>query len=233
MAKRWRILPHDSVRIADMARAAGVPAVVAQLLLCRQIGDPRCARDFLEAKLTALRDPALLPGCLQAAQHLRDAVAAGKRIVVHGDYDVDGMTGTALLWLCLRLLGANVGYYVPHRIDDGYGLSHDTIRSLAAEKAQLIVTVDCGITAVEQAGLARELGVELIVTDHHEPGPRLPDCAGIVHPRLPGGDYDTLIRSIRTTLFAFDEAAIVYPGHGRTTTIGQERRTNPFLINGQ
>ena len=189
MAKRWRIMPHDPVRIADMSRAAGVPAVLAQLLLCREIGDPRRVRDFLDPKLTALRDPDLLPGCSQAARHVREAVSAGKRIVIHGDYDVDGMTGTALLWLCLRMLNANVGYYVPHRIDDGYGLSHDTIRTLAGQQAELIVTVDCGITAVEQAELARELGVELIVTDHHEPGPRLPDCAGIVHPRLPGAGY--------------------------------------------
>ena len=99
------------------------------------------------------------------------------------------MTGTAILWLCLKLLGADVGYYVPHRIDEGYGLNCEAIRSLAADKAEMIVTVDCGIASVDEATLARELGVELIVTDHHEPGPQLPEAAAIVHPRLPGGDY--------------------------------------------
>ena len=189
MAKQWRILPHDPDRIANLAQAAGIPAVVAQLLICRQITEPDRARAFLEAKLSALRDPNDLPGCTQAAECIRAAVADGQRIVVHGDYDVDGMTATAIVWLCLRLLGANAGYYVPHRVDEGYGLSSETVRTLAGNKTQLIVTVDCGVTAVEQAALARELGLTLIVTDHHEPGPQLPDCAAIVHPRLPGAKY--------------------------------------------
>ena len=90
---------------------------------------------FLEPKLSTLRDPAELPGCVAAAQRIRTAIAAGQRIVVHGDYDVDGMTATAILYLCLKTLGANVGYYVPHRIDEGFGLSCDTIRTLAADKA--------------------------------------------------------------------------------------------------
>jgi single-stranded-DNA-specific exonuclease len=189
MAKRWRVHPHDPDRIAALQRAAGIPAVVAQLLICRQILDPAAARDFLQAKLTALRDPETLPGCVEAARRIQAAIADRQRIVIHGDYDVDGMTGTALLWLCLKLLGADVGYYIPHRIDEGYGLSSDTIRNLAAEKARLIITVDCGIGSVEQAELARELGVDLIVTDHHEAGPRLPQAAAIVHPRLPGSKY--------------------------------------------
>ena len=99
------------------------------------------------------------------------------------------MTGTAILWLCLKLLGAEVRYYVPHRVDEGYGLNSEAIRTLAADKAELLVTVDCGIASVEEAAVARELGIELIITDHHEPGLRLPEAAAIVHPRLPGGDY--------------------------------------------
>jgi single-stranded-DNA-specific exonuclease len=116
-------------------------------------------------------------------------VRAGKRICIHGDYDVDGMTGTALLWMCLKLHGADVGYYIPHRLDEGYGLSAETIRAKAAEKVDLIVTVDCGIGSVEQAALARQLGMELIITDHHEPSAELPDASAIIHPRLPGGGY--------------------------------------------
>ncbi len=185
MAKRWRIHPHDPDRIAALQRAAGVPAVVAGLLICRGITDPDEARRFLDPKLTALREPQLLPGCEQAARQIHDAAAAGKRIVVYGDYDVDGMTGTALLWRCLKLLGADVGYYVPHRIDEGYGLHSDAIRSLASQKAELIVTVDCGIGSVDQAITARELGLDLIITDHHRPGPQLPE-ATIVHPQLSG-----------------------------------------------
>jgi single-stranded-DNA-specific exonuclease len=162
---------------------------VAELLICRGVTDPAVARDFLDPKLSALRDPALLPGCQDAAERIHAAIVAGKRILVYGDYDVDGMTGTAILWLCLKLLGGEVGYHIPHRVDEGYGLNAEAIRSLAADNWQTLVTVDCGIGGVEEAIVARELGIELIVTDHHEPGLRLPEAVAIVHPRLPGTDY--------------------------------------------
>jgi single-stranded-DNA-specific exonuclease len=189
MAKRWRIHSHDPARIAALERAAGVPAVVAQLLVCRGITDPTAARSFLDPKLTALREPETLPGCLAAAKRVHEAVAARQRIVVYGDYDVDGMTGTAILYLCLKALGAEVSYYVPHRIDEGYGLHADAVRSWGGGRAALMVTVDCGIGAVEEAKVAREVGLDLIVTDHHEPGPTLPDAVAVVHPRLPGTVY--------------------------------------------
>lgn len=189
MAKRWRIHSHDPDRIRDMERAAGVPAVVAQLLLCRGICEPHLARQFLDPKLADLCDPGLLPGCADAARLIHHAIQAGKRIVVYGDYDVDGITGTALLRQCLALLGANVGYYVPHRIDEGYGLHHDAIRRLAADGAQMLVSVDCGIGSVEEAKTARECGLDLIITDHHTPPPELPEAVAIVHPALPGGGY--------------------------------------------
>ncbi|NLX98286.1 MAG: single-stranded-DNA-specific exonuclease RecJ [Rhodopirellula sp.] len=189
MAKRWRIHPHDPDSIASLERSARVPAVVAQLLVCRGIRSPEVAHQFLSPKLSALRDPAELPGCADATGRLHEAIAAGKRIIVYGDYDVDGITGTALLRQCIKLLGGNVGYYVPHRVDEGYGLNEEAVRSLAAEKAEWIVTVDCGINSVEPAATVRKLGLELIVTDHHEPGPHLPEAAAIVHPRLPGHCY--------------------------------------------
>lgn len=189
MSKRWRIHPHDPGRIADLQRSAGIPAVVAELLICRGVDDATAARDFLDPKLSALRDPGLLPGCSEAAARIFEAVSARRRIVVYGDYDVDGMTGTAVLWMCLKLLDAQVSYYIPHRVDEGYGLNSEALRSLAAEKAELIVTVDCGIGSCDEADLARELGVELIITDHHEPGERLPNASAIVHPRLPGSSY--------------------------------------------
>jgi single-stranded-DNA-specific exonuclease len=189
MAKRWRIHPHDPDRIEALRRAAGIPAVVAQLLICRGITDPRTARQFLHPKLADLHSPEQLPGCTQAAELIHQAVAAGKRVLIYGDYDVDGLTGTAILWLCLKLLGGQVDYYVPHRVDEGYGLNCEAIRSLGSQRAGMIVTVDCGIAGVEEAATARSLGLGLVITDHHEPGPRLPDADAIVHPRLPGGEY--------------------------------------------
>jgi single-stranded-DNA-specific exonuclease len=189
MAKRWRIYPHDPDRIAALQRAAGIPAVLAQLLICRGTTDVALAQAFLDARLSALRDPQELPGCQQAARRIHAAIAAGERIVVYGDYDVDGVTGTATVWRCLKLLGADVGYYIPHRIDEGYGLNAEAIRLLAAEKARLLVTVDCGISSLAEAALARELGLDLVITDHHQPGPRVPQAAAVVHPRLPGSSY--------------------------------------------
>jgi single-stranded-DNA-specific exonuclease len=189
MSKRWRIHSHDPDGITALGRAAGIPAVVAQLLVARGVTDAQRAREFLDPKLADLRDPQLLPGCEDAARLIHQAVRANKRICIHGDYDVDGMTGTALLYLALRLLGAEASYYIPHRVDEGYGLSCETIRAKAAEKIDLIVTVDCGIGSVEEAALARQLGVDLIITDHHEPGPQLPDASVVVHPRLPVGGY--------------------------------------------
>lgn len=188
MNKRWHIATHDPQRVADLQRAAGIPAVVAQLLLCRGITQPQIARDFLAAPLGNLRQPMELPGMEGAAVRLWEAVADQKRIVVYGDYDVDGVSGSSILLEALRLLKANVGYHIPQRATDGYGLNRKALKSLADEGTQVVVTVDCGITAVNEARYARELGIDLIVTDHHEMGDELPD-ATLVHPRLPGSNY--------------------------------------------
>lgn len=189
MPRRWRLRSHDTERIARLARAANVPAVLAQLLCARGVDQPDLVRAFLECKLTYLRDPGELPGTQRAAEVLAAAVRGGKRIVIYGDYDVDGLTGASLLWKCLRLLGANVGCYVPHRTEEGYGVHSEALAQLAQQGAQLVVTVDCGITSVEEAQRAAELGMELIVTDHHQPADRLPKAAAIVHPALPQAPY--------------------------------------------
>jgi single-stranded-DNA-specific exonuclease len=189
MPKQWRIHSHDSERIRALERAARLPTVVARLLICRGLGDPDSARDFLEPKLSSLRDPELLPGAVSAAEQILRAVQSGQRIIVYGDYDVDGMTATSLLWQCLTLLGANVGYYVPHRLEEGYGLNQEALATLARQGAKMVITVDCGIASVDEARAARELGIDLIITDHHQPGAVLPDAAAIVHPGLPGQGY--------------------------------------------
>lgn len=189
MRKRWRIEPHDADRIARLERSAGVPPIVAQLLLCRGVFEAEHVRTFLDAKLTGLRDPDELPGCAAAADRVHAAIRDRRKIVVYGDYDADGMTGTAILIICLRLLGADATYYVPNRLEEGYGLSDQALRTLAAEGASLVISVDCGIASLAEADTAKGLGLELIVTDHHELAERLPDAAAIVHPRLPGHAY--------------------------------------------
>src|SRR5438874_2569316 len=166
--KRWRFQPHDADRIDRLQQAAGVSPIVAQLLISRGVYDHDAARTFLDAKLTGLRDPDLLPGMPAAADRLHAAIRERRPIVVYGDYDADGMTGTAILLSCFRLLGAEVSYYVPNRLEEGYGLNGDALRSLAQKGASVIVSVDCGIASIDEAQVARELGLELVITDHHE-----------------------------------------------------------------
>jgi single-stranded-DNA-specific exonuclease len=189
MQKRWRIEPHDAPRIAALERTAGVPPVLAQLLLARGVNDVAGVRAFLDGKLTHLRDPEELPGVPAAVERIDAAVRAGRRIYIYGDYDADGMTAAAILVRTLRLLNADVHYYVPNRLEEGYGLNDEALAQLAARGASLVITVDCGIASIAEAETARRLGLELIITDHHEPAERLPEAAAIVHPSLPGGGY--------------------------------------------
>lgn len=189
MSKRWRIATHDVARTEALERAAGVPAVVARLLLGRGIATVEQVQDFLAPRLSGLRDPHLLPGVIDAARLLHEAISYQRRIVIYGDYDADGMTSTSILLRCFRSLGANVGFYIPHRMDEGYGLNEAALESLAEAGAQTIVTVDNGIASLAAAECARRLGMQLIVTDHHQLADRLPAAAAIVHPALPGHDY--------------------------------------------
>lgn len=189
MPKRWRIASHDPARVAALQNAAGIPSVVAQLLIGRGICDVDGARRFLDVKLSGLRDPEELPGAVRAAELIHQAVGAGRRITVYGDYDADGITASAILLLCLKLLGAKADSYIPNRIDEGYGLNHDALRTIAAQGGDVVVTVDCGVASVAEAKTARDLGLTLIITDHHRSSDQLPDVAAIVHPGLPGSTY--------------------------------------------
>src|SRR3990172_4255823 len=143
MAKLWRILPPQPDKVAALCRALNLPAPLAQLLVNRGVTDPLKARAFLDTKLSYLHDPSLLPGAEEAADRICRAIRDGRRIVIYGDYDVDGVCATAILWHCLKLAGAQVGYYVPHRLEEGYGLSADALATVKdRENASLVVTVD-------------------------------------------------------------------------------------------
>jgi len=189
VAKTWTLLPHDAAAVERLAASLRKPPVVAQLLLNRGLAEPSAARRFLESPLAGLHPPELLPGVNEAADRITAAVKAGRKICVYGDYDVDGITGTAILLQCLRLLGADADVYVPHRLEEGYGLNREALRQIAESGTSLVVTVDCGIASLSEAEEAKRLGLELIVTDHHEMKDVLPDAAALVHPRLPGTAY--------------------------------------------
>jgi len=183
------VVPHDATRVEKLARSAGLPPVVAQLMVSRGVYDGEAAVKFLDTKLSGLRDPETLPGVPRATERIMRSVRDGDPIVVYGDYDCDGMTGTAILVKCLELIGGKVSYHVPNRLEEGYGLSEAAIRKLAVRDKKLIISVDCGITSVACAKLCRELGVGLVITDHHQMDEVLPDADAIVHPRLPGTAY--------------------------------------------
>ncbi|TWU34980.1 single-stranded-DNA-specific exonuclease RecJ [Novipirellula artificiosorum] len=189
MQRQWRIIPHDTSRVEQLAKTARLPAVVAQLLVSRGIYRAEDAASFLCTKLTNLRDPNELPGVVKATELIVSAIDAKLPITVYGDYDADGMTGTAILVNGLSLLGANVSYHVPNRLEDGYGLNEDAIRKLADRGKKMIISVDCGVTSRAHADLCRDLGVMLIITDHHMIDGELPKADAIVHPRLPGTAY--------------------------------------------
>jgi single-stranded-DNA-specific exonuclease len=172
---RWTIAPCSHAEAASLARAVGVSEITASVLVRRGCRDPREARSFLEGE-QPLHDPLLLGAMAEACEAIRRAVADGKRICVHGDYDADGICATALAIVILRELGADAHWHLPSRFDEGYGLSRETLARLESGGCGLVLTVDCGITAVDEVAEARARGLEVVVTDHHRPGDRLPDC---------------------------------------------------------
>ncbi len=188
MDVRLDIAPAPVADLLRLERELGVSSAVAQVLVRRGLGDPQAARAFLAAE--DRHDPSQFAGMAAAIALIGEHVARASRIVVHGDYDADGVCSTAILVRTLRALGADVAWFLPSRTEDGYGLSAATIERLAAAGARLLITTDCGITAVEEVALARELGVDVVVTDHHQPRAdgALPD-APIVHPLV--GGYPT------------------------------------------
>lgn len=186
---RTRWSPRPEPEIAGELKS--YPPLLARLLALRDLTTADDAQRFLQPKLKHLDDPAELPGCKAAADRLARAVAEKQPVVIYGDYDVDGVTASAILWHTLRALGhAAVTTYVPHRIDEGYGLHAEAFDQFAAEDIKpLVVSVDCGITAVDAAAHAKSLGLELIITDHHQFDPEnLPEAVALVHPQLEDWD---------------------------------------------
>ena len=171
----WTIRPCPHRESSALAQQLGVSEITASVLVRRGYGDPDEARAFLAGE-QPLHDPFLLGDMEPAVASIRAAIVDGRRICVHGDYDADGICATALAVLILREAGANVDWHLPSRFDEGYGVNGETLTRLAQEGCALVVTVDCGITAVDEVAHARELGLEIVVTDHHRPGERLPDC---------------------------------------------------------
>jgi single-stranded-DNA-specific exonuclease len=179
----WEDVPADEERVRAMVTALGAPPVIARLLCQRGLDDPAVARHFLSPDLADLHDPFLLADMRPAVDRLLGAIARGERIAIHGDYDVDGITSTVMLRRALEGLGGIVDHFVPDRMRDGYGLQVAAVERLAAAGARVLISVDCGIRSIDAALKARDLGLDLIVTDHHEPDDALPAALAVINPK--------------------------------------------------
>ena len=184
-SKQWRIAEINP-KADQMAKSLKISPLLAQVLINRGVGSDATAHSFLSPKLAELIEPEKMPGAVEAAKRIKQAVVNKEKISIYGDYDVDGITSTSILWHLLTILGGNVDYYIPHRVEEGYGLNDEAVKQLAESGTDLIVSVDCGVTAVKQVELAKEIGMDIIITDHHQIGAELPPADVIVHPGIDG-----------------------------------------------
>lgn len=215
----WIIAKPDTSLASSLSSKLNISPLIAQILINRKIDDPLKAEVFLKPRLLHLRDPLELPDATKASQRVLKAkekkdLPAGRqeRIVVYGDYDVDGVTGTAILVRVLQFMGCEVSYYIPHRFGEGYSLSIEAINTLAQQGTGLIITVDCGISSVKEVAAAKKLGIDVIITDHHNPPLKLPDAYALVNPKLIKTQHPTKNLSGAGVAFKFAWALLKIAG---------------------
>lgn len=181
--KRWDIRQADSERQKVLSHALDISPIIAQLLINRGIIDSDSARAFLQSTISELYDPFLMKGIKEAVYRIKEAIDKKQKILIHGDYDVDGITATVMLFFMLKECGAHdVSYYIPDRLTEGYGLGESGVRYAVKIKADLLITVDCGISSNEEVTKLNECGIDIIITDHHEPPEVLPPAYAIINP---------------------------------------------------
>lgn len=189
---KWKIAPEVDLSSAEkLSQEAKLPLVLSKILIKRGINTLSQAQKFLAPDYSDLLDPFLLPNLEKATERIISALRKKEIIMLFGDYDVDGITATALVYLSLSHLGGEVSYYLPHRLLEGYGLSKEGIKEAQKRGASLVISVDCGTTATEEADFAKELGIDLIITDHHQPQKKTPEAFAVINPKLnvyPGGE---------------------------------------------
>jgi single-stranded-DNA-specific exonuclease len=189
--KRWIVREHDAERAASLARVLGVSPVLAALLINRGYIDERAARVFLSPTYDQLHEPYSMLGMKEAVARLQRAIETREPILIYGDYDVDGTTGTAVLLRALKLLGANAGFHIPHRFTEGYGIQQPALEKAVAEGYKLVVSIDCGIRAHEPLYWARDHDLDVIITDHHLPDETegAPPAFAVLNPNQAGCPY--------------------------------------------
>jgi len=188
-ARRWRPTLPDPAGCWLLARTLNISPITAQVLYNRGLTTPEAAHAFLTAGREQILDPFRLKDMDRAVAVIRRRIAEGGPIMIYGDYDVDGVTGTTILVLALRALGATVDYYIPNRFSEGYGLNVAALEEIRARGHDFVISVDTGVSAVKEAEAAKAMGMTLIVSDHHEPGPELPDVPALINPKRPDCTY--------------------------------------------
>ncbi len=214
----WEIAQNNESRLNSLMEEANVTRPIALVLDNRGIAADK-VYEFLNPSLDGIGNPFLLPGTRKASERLWKAIHDGQKIIIHGDYDTDGITASALLAWVLRRNGAKVECYLPHRIDDGYGLTPESITKANATPQDLLITVDCGITSYEAVNMAKEMGLDLIITDHHTPGTEPLDVVAVVDPKLPGAPAEIQELAGVGVAFKVCQAFIKY---GREMNFGGE-----------
>ncbi|MDQ0244575.1 single-stranded-DNA-specific exonuclease [Bacillus fengqiuensis] len=187
--RRWRIQQTNHELIEQFVTTLEITPLIASLLINRGITTIESAEQFLKIDQEAFHDPFLLDGMDKTVERIKQAIEQNEKIMIYGDYDADGVSSTSVLLSAFTLLGAEVDFYIPNRFTEGYGPNEQAFRSISEQGYTLVITVDTGISAVNEASLAKELGFDLIITDHHEPGPQLPEAYAIIHPKKPGSLY--------------------------------------------
>lgn len=186
---RWQLATYDEALAESIAAECGVSPFIGKMLAIRGIDSVERAKAFLQVSPEQFHNPLLMDGMEQSVQRIRRAIERAEPICIYGDYDADGVSSTALMVHLMRQLGAKFDYYIPNRFTEGYGLNNDALAQIKERGFQLVVTVDTGISAVEQAAYARQLGLDLIITDHHEPPAVIPEAFAVINPKKPGCPY--------------------------------------------
>jgi single-stranded-DNA-specific exonuclease len=218
-AKRWIVREHDAERAGLLARVLGVSPILAALLLNRGYADEQAARVFLSPTYDQLHEPYSMLGMKEAVARLQRAIETREPILIYGDYDVDGTTGTAVLLRALKLLGANAGFHIPHRFTEGYGIQQAALEKAVADGYKLVVSIDCGIRAHEPLYWAREHGLDVIITDHHLPDEKegAPPAFAVLNPNQAGCRYPD--KNLAGVGVAFKLVHALYREHGREAQV--------------
>lgn len=206
---KWTLAEQINPRLArELASELRIPYIISQILVNREITSLDEMKKFFYPSLEDLSDPMLIPNMEKAVMRIIEAMARKEHIIIFGDYDVDGITATALLYLILSRFGANVSWYLPDRVEEGYGISRQGIDDAISKGAKLLISVDCGITGVSEITYAKSQGLDCVITDHHEPADKLPDAVALVDPKL--GDENAPTRELAGVGVAFKLAQALF-----------------------